>query len=291
MTETPKNMSPKRNIIILAVVLVVLIVGGIIAAVAVSTNSRTDIAETLTLAERYLDEKNYEQAIFEFNKILEIDPMNIDAYIGKAEALIALGKEDEAIALLQDAYDRTSDEEIKALLDELTAEPVATTTAAATTSSEPEAIDYSTLELADLPYSDENCRSIAEMLFNYLYHDGELDEDMLEDVVSLHIVGASYINVSCDPENKYDQHYNSYAYKTSKGIIKLSSVSNNYTGLIPESLEIPWGTIEDPDFLEYMPNLERLVIEGNMINDVSAIGTLQSLTYLLLEHTSLLQSQ
>ena len=77
------------------------------------------ISDTLSLAERYLSEMNYEQAIIEFDKILSVEPKNVDAYLGKEEAYIALEDTENAIKVLETGYEKTSDERIKSKLDEL----------------------------------------------------------------------------------------------------------------------------------------------------------------------------
>jgi hypothetical protein len=78
-------------------------------------------SEFLDLGEKYLLELNYEQALVQFLKVIEIEPMNARAYIGAAEAYIGLGDTDSAIAILMMGLDALpGDAEIQAMLDELT---------------------------------------------------------------------------------------------------------------------------------------------------------------------------
>ena len=98
-----KAPSAKRNIIILSVVLVLLIVGSFVALFAtgaIGGNSSDKILET---AEKYLDNEEYEEAIIQFEKLLEIDPLNVDAYLGLAQAYEAQGDIDEAVEVLEKA--------------------------------------------------------------------------------------------------------------------------------------------------------------------------------------------
>ena len=83
---------------------------------------RVDIPSLVSTAQKYLIENNYEQAIAEFNKIIEIDPMNVDAYIGIADAYIGMGDTEKAIEWLEKGYTLTSDERIKNMIDELNSE-------------------------------------------------------------------------------------------------------------------------------------------------------------------------
>ena len=78
--------------------------------------------ELLALGEKYLLELNYEQALVQFNKVIEIEPMNPRGYTGAAESYVALGQEEEAVKILQQGYEAIGSEEIKELLDSTMAE-------------------------------------------------------------------------------------------------------------------------------------------------------------------------
>ncbi|MBE6902070.1 MAG: extracellular solute-binding protein, partial [Ruminococcaceae bacterium] len=109
--EQPKASNTKRNIIILVVVLVLLVAGAVTALFATGTIGGKDPEKILATAERYLDEKDYEQAIIQYKKLLEIDPMNVDAYLGLAEAYEGSGDEDEAAEILEKALDKLEDDD------------------------------------------------------------------------------------------------------------------------------------------------------------------------------------
>ena len=71
----PRGFSSKKNIIIFIIAAVLLIGGGVTAFAVVNSHSASSgITDKLQLAERYLSEQNYEQAIIEYQKILEIEP-------------------------------------------------------------------------------------------------------------------------------------------------------------------------------------------------------------------------
>jgi tetratricopeptide (TPR) repeat protein len=63
-------------------------------------NGETKISEKLELANKYLLEQNYEQAIVAFNEVIKIDPKVVEAYQGLADAYNALGKPEEAEKIL-----------------------------------------------------------------------------------------------------------------------------------------------------------------------------------------------
>ena len=54
----------------------------------------------------YADNKEYDLAIAEFDKALKLDPFNGNIYGAKAESLLALGKNDEAVAEIQSGLDQ-----------------------------------------------------------------------------------------------------------------------------------------------------------------------------------------
>lgn len=118
--RVPKGFSSKKNIIIVIAAAIVLIVGGV-TAVAVTTNGFDfmGIRTTLQLADRYLSEQNYEQAVIEFEKVLKIEPMNVDAYLGLAEAYMALGETDKAVKVLEEGIEKTGSDRLSDRLEEI----------------------------------------------------------------------------------------------------------------------------------------------------------------------------
>lgn len=77
------------------------------------------LARQLDLGEKYLEEENYEQAVVEFDKVIAIDPMCVDAYLGKAEAYAGLGDIDMALQTLEEGYARTGSERLRERIEEI----------------------------------------------------------------------------------------------------------------------------------------------------------------------------
>ncbi len=75
----------------------------------------------LDLGQKYLLDGNYEQAIVEFNRVIEIDPKNVEAYIGLADAYAALGDYESAIEALERGIAETDSDELRAKLEEIRA--------------------------------------------------------------------------------------------------------------------------------------------------------------------------
>ena len=71
------------------------------------------MSRALDLGTRYLEEQNYEQALVEFDKVIAIDPMSVEAYLGKAQAYEGMGDMEQQLAVLQTGYEQTGDSQIK----------------------------------------------------------------------------------------------------------------------------------------------------------------------------------
>lgn len=83
----------KKRFMTIIVACVVLVAVAIVAIVAINRGAgqeKRQIAENLDLGNNFLVEQNYEEAIVAFNKALEIDPKNEDAYLGLAKAYLSL---------------------------------------------------------------------------------------------------------------------------------------------------------------------------------------------------------
>ena len=77
----------------------------------------------LNLGEKYLTDLDYEEAIVYFNKVIEVEPKNARAYLGSAEAYVAMGDIDSAIAILKQGIAAVDDPtELEAMLAELLGE-------------------------------------------------------------------------------------------------------------------------------------------------------------------------
>lgn len=84
----------KRLQFVLASVVIVLC----ICACGQKEAAPTTWQEQYDLGVRYLSEGNYEEAIIAFTAVIEIDPKNIDAYLGRANAYIGSGETKENLA-------------------------------------------------------------------------------------------------------------------------------------------------------------------------------------------------
>jgi len=135
-----------RSKAVLLPVYIILILS-IITACAAPASAPPTASEILDLGERYLLELDYEQAVAQFLAVIEIEPMNARAYIGAAEAYLALGRTDDAIAVLERGLAETGDVGISAMLAGLSVETAPTI--------EPFVEDVDLPEDSPMPYSDK----------------------------------------------------------------------------------------------------------------------------------------
>ncbi len=108
----------KKTIIAVAAVLVLLVAAGVALAMNLG-QEKIDIAEQLSLGEKYLLEMDYEKAILAFNKVIKVDPMNPRGYTGAAEAYVGLGETEKAIDILKKGLLLMDNRELSDLLSEI----------------------------------------------------------------------------------------------------------------------------------------------------------------------------
>ena len=108
---------PKLLIGILTAVAVLAVV--IISIVITATGGRDTYNSHMELAQRYLDELRYEQAIAEYEAAIAIDPKNPEAYLGLAEVYVVMDDIEKALEVLAEGYKQTESERIAVRREEL----------------------------------------------------------------------------------------------------------------------------------------------------------------------------
>lgn len=117
----------KKRVIIAAAISICTALGAALVTAALlltgSISSYNNIQSYIEAGSKYLLEMNYEQAVIEFNKILKIDPKNVEAILGIAKAYHDMGEVQNAIEILQNGYQETGNERINELLNEYSGAP------------------------------------------------------------------------------------------------------------------------------------------------------------------------
>jgi len=127
--------SKTKTVIIIVSVVIIAIIAVIIGVVIATSGGKSESPQKLLdLGNHYLLELDYEQALVQFERVIVIEPRNPAGYIGAAKAYIGLGEVDKAIEVLRKGLDETGNEDIRRMLEELTAPPVTETSAATTES-------------------------------------------------------------------------------------------------------------------------------------------------------------
>ena len=280
-------------------------------------NTAISISDTLSAAERYLSEMKYEQAIIEFDKILSVEPKNVDAYLGKAVAYIALGDTDSAIKTLQTGYEQTEDERLKQRIDELSAPAETTSTettmvetaATSETTTTPETTPYEETTYSEeetskpieeqferpcyfgeynapLTVDDPHCLEVEQMILNAMANGMPVDPTAVDDVTGILVYGAECVSVRCGDRmgHWYREDY-------------LSIDPDGYTDLKDDEFVIystssselrykdahwdihKWGKNVDLSFLKSFNNLEAFAIAITDISDISVLSELTKLRY------------
>ncbi|MBE6838980.1 MAG: tetratricopeptide repeat protein [Ruminococcus sp.] len=117
-------MQKKSKIIIISIAAALVLVVGVFTAISLIGSSEAPVvqagtSEQLSLGQKFLIDLEYEKAVAEFNAVIEIEPKNVDAYIGLADAYIGMGDEEKAIETLEKGLAETGDERLTAKLDEM----------------------------------------------------------------------------------------------------------------------------------------------------------------------------
>jgi len=92
----------------------------VIAMCTTACSAKIDIEEQLALGDRHLQEINYEQALVCYEKVILVEPKNMTAYIGAANAYMGQGKQEQAVAKLEAAMEiaETSYKEEQIILED-----------------------------------------------------------------------------------------------------------------------------------------------------------------------------
>jgi len=105
-------MNKKKLVGIVSIIIVLSILVGV-GIFVLSEHKTSQIKDKLDLGEKYLEELEYEKALAYFMEVLEIDPKNVDAYLGMADVYIAMGDYEKALEVLTEAYEEIRDEAIE----------------------------------------------------------------------------------------------------------------------------------------------------------------------------------
>ena len=108
-----------KKIITIATVITAVIAAAIIGAVAMQATPANRLKKQLRLAQKYLNEMNYEQAVLAYKEAISIDPKCEEAYFAIADIYIKTNEEDKAVEILEQAQAYIQTGALSARLDEV----------------------------------------------------------------------------------------------------------------------------------------------------------------------------
>ncbi|MCR4642609.1 MAG: tetratricopeptide repeat protein [Lachnospiraceae bacterium] len=113
-----EHIAKKRRtgLILTALILLAVLSAVILICLLLSGGKDRKYEKQLALAERYLDELDYDQAILAYRGAIRIDPKKAEAYLSLAEIYEETGDLNAAEEILKEGYEQTEDEEIEEYL-------------------------------------------------------------------------------------------------------------------------------------------------------------------------------
>lgn len=103
----------KKNTGLIAGIAAAVVILAIILVVVFSGGSSDSLQKQLDLGNKYMQEMDYEQAVAAYLAAIEIDERCVEAYIGAAEAYMAMGDMESALDILSAGYDATQDVQLE----------------------------------------------------------------------------------------------------------------------------------------------------------------------------------
>lgn len=112
------KMKNKKPVALWVGIVGILLIASIVISVVVITNAskKSEYDEMMDLGRKYLLELDYEQAAIAFEKAIEIDPKNKNAYIELAEVYTKQHNVEKAIELLEEATEKVEIPEYKDII-------------------------------------------------------------------------------------------------------------------------------------------------------------------------------
>ena len=264
----------KKNIIIIILAALLLIGGGVTAFMLVKSSTGASAVETaLRLAEKYLLEQDYEQAIIEFSKVLEIEPMNVDAYLGLAEAYIGLGDTKTAVAVLRSGLEVTGDSRLSDKIGEIRTPVFGSMGSVTILGEEYDIATTDTLFLSERGITNDILKQIVPQI-------AQLTNLMCLDLYRNEI---SDISPLADLKDLANLHNIRLMYNQISDISSFVQLKNL------EDLMLIGNQIADISALSELKNLKRIYLNGNeQIADISPLSALNNLENIDIENLPLI---
>ena len=239
--------------------------------------------EDLSLGDKYLSEMDYEQAIVELDKLIEVDPKNLDAYIGLTQAYAFLENKERAVDIINKsiAVFGLSDN----LIEKLNQVQLLK-----------EYIDTIIMNDYEIQWEDKAFESLIREAIKR--PKGPIKQSDLLFIKRIEIIGDQYVNVY-HPTVMTEKKSICQTYEDKVFICgeDLNSPSRVYEGKISklndlvhfpflEELVIQYQSIHDVSQLQKLTNLKEIDLSYNYIERLDQLS-LRELTHLNLSYNQL----
>lgn len=108
-----------KRIITFTALMLAVITAVIIGTATIQATPANRVKRQLRLAQKYLNEMKYEQAVIAYKEAISIDPKCEQAYFAIADIYIKTNEQDKAVAILEQAQANIQTESLSAKLDEV----------------------------------------------------------------------------------------------------------------------------------------------------------------------------
>lgn len=317
-------MSQKTRILIYILAAIAAVILGTLALLNNRQEDKPESAqEHIDLGRIYLTELSYEKAVLEFTEAIEIEPLNADAYLGLAESYAGMGDVEKAVEILEEGYDKTGDERLKDMMEELnpteettvttTSETEKTTTAITTkavteiTSAEVITTSAETTETSEITVTTPETTTIAETTSNItkvtkgknISNENKYSSQELEDVI-LKLIENPNADIE---QEKLDAI--KWVYFLGKDFYSVNRTLDDKYGFscdglswqkdLPENFLVreeksqvwhEYGDLTNLDFVMKLNNITSLKVKCNKIEDIDALKNKTTLTTLDLSNNN-----
>lgn len=170
-------MNTKKKIILAVIGLEAVVIAGVIAFLFYINSDSAKINRQLELAQRYLLEEDYEQAIAAFEAVIAIDPKNTEAYLGMAGVYTQIDDLTSAVQILERGSKRTESAEVVEMLEATSAEIEQRAQAAQKAVEAEAAAAQAAASTSQMNAREQEARALLEELKNQ--NPGYASEDLL----------------------------------------------------------------------------------------------------------------
>lgn len=268
----PADGEKKRKIPLVAILAaagVIVVGGGVFAAVTILGNNSPE--KQLAKADALMLEQKYDEASVIYNKLVEKDPAMADAYLGQADALVAMGSPEQGVETLKAGLEPTgNDPRIQSKIDALS--PHEEQSSSDGEGPPPEG----PVQFADAEFGRMLRIALGKP------ESAEILASELAGIKILKIVGSTHAATDeiVPTHNEPDGYVLGGVKYTDRGGIRRLDDLKYFTGL--RKLTIAYNQVEDISGIAGLTSLETLGLYFNDIRDIGPVSGLKSLRFLYL---------